>query len=204
MTSTTKFQWIDCQQPCCNKSFEKNFEINRYFFTKCFISSRNFNKWILCSPNYKISLIWLRELYLWNNLCVIFMSFIDGSLTIIRWKERTFINIFLNEWITYILWTLNFQNTFSMAFAIHNTVRRGSNVSPILCRNKPAFSNLNSMCFTPSFVWNAFKVLPLLSRPHFTSSRFFYLSSGNIILQTSGVVLGCVRPQALDIVLTLE
>ena len=110
---------------------KKKIEINRYFFPICFIFSHNLDKWILSSPNYNISLIWLRELYLWNNLCVIFMSFIDGNLTIIYWKERTFINIFPNEWIMYIIWTLNFQNTFSMAFAIHNTVRRGSNVSPI-------------------------------------------------------------------------
>ena len=127
----TKLQWLDCQQLCCQQSFEKNFEINSYFFPKCLIFSHNFDKLIFCSTNYKISLIWLRELYLWNNLCVIFMSFIHGNLTIIRWKERTFINIFLNEWITYIIRTLNFHNTFSMAFAIHNTARRGSNVSPV-------------------------------------------------------------------------
>ena len=72
----------------------------------------------------------------------ILMSFIDSNLTIIAWKERTFIIIFLNEWITYIIRTLNFQNTFSMAFATHNTVRRAL----FLSRNKPAFSNLNSMC----------------------------------------------------------
>ena len=110
---------------------KKKIEITRYFFPKCFIFSHNLDKWIFCSPNYKISLIWLGELYLWNNLCVIFMSFIDGSLTIIRWKERTFINIFLNEWIMYIIRTLNFQNTNSMAFAINNTVRRGSKLTPV-------------------------------------------------------------------------
>ena len=44
------------------------------------------------------------------------------------------------------------------------------------------------ICFTPSFAWNPFKALPSLFCPHFTGSRFFYLSSGNIILQTSGMV----------------
>ena len=111
---------------CIFVSFELIFNFSSSTFWQVPLSYNG-----LIASNFVATNLLLRELYLWNNLCVIFMSFIDGNLTIICWKERTFINIFPNEWIMYIIRTLNFQNTFSMAFAIHSTVRRGSNVSPV-------------------------------------------------------------------------
>ena len=70
-------------------------EINRYFFPICFIFSHNLYKWIFCSPNYKISLIWLRELYLWNNLYVILLMVIS-PLSVER-KEHLSIFSLMNE-----------------------------------------------------------------------------------------------------------
>ena len=85
------------QQLCYDKSFEKISKLIDTFSQNAFFSY-SFEKWIFCSPNYKISSMWCRELYLWNNLCIIFMSFFDYNPIIIRWKERTFSNIFLKEW----------------------------------------------------------------------------------------------------------